>query len=125
MVRLEREAIASRGQAWCAVLGRVGLQVSAPTQHDNMFQEWWPRAAHRVPKDMRQGFHSLVMLVAWTIWKHRNWSVFDGMQPALSISMGGLRPRLPLGRGWSKWFEGYVGVVLGFLGCLSLFQARM
>jgi hypothetical protein len=33
----------------------------------------------KVPKQYRPGFNSLVTLVAWCLWKHRNSCVFDGM----------------------------------------------
>ena len=29
----------------------------------------------------RKGFHSLVMLVAWLLWKHRKECVFEGRTP--------------------------------------------
>lgn len=33
------------------------------------------------PKEMRKGINSLVILVAWGLWKHRNRCVFDGGTP--------------------------------------------
>lgn len=32
-------------------------------------------------KDIRKGFHSLVLLVIWELWKHRNRVVFDDIRP--------------------------------------------
>jgi hypothetical protein len=31
-----------------------------------------------VPKERRKGFISLMVLVAWWLWKHQNNCVFDG-----------------------------------------------
>uniref|UniRef100_A0A0A8XWC3 Uncharacterized protein n=1 Tax=Arundo donax TaxID=35708 RepID=A0A0A8XWC3_ARUDO len=39
---------------------------------DVVFQEWWRQAQRQVPKPLRKGFNSLVILVAWTLWKLRN-----------------------------------------------------
>jgi hypothetical protein len=41
----------------------------------------------QVPKNQKRGFNSLVILVAWWLWKHRNECVFDGASPNISISM--------------------------------------
>jgi hypothetical protein len=39
-------------------------------------------AERQVPAPHRKGFNSLVILVAWWIWKHRNTCVFDGASPS-------------------------------------------
>ncbi|WVZ95364.1 hypothetical protein U9M48_041137 [Paspalum notatum var. saurae] len=65
------------------LLGKVGLGSHTPSR-PKAFQDWWRKAVRRVPKEIRKGFNSLVILVAWSIWKHRNRCVFDGMQPATS-----------------------------------------
>jgi hypothetical protein len=41
-----------------------------------MFQNWWSMAEGLVPVLHREGFNTLVILVAWWIWKHRNACVF-------------------------------------------------
>ena len=33
-----------------------------------------------VPKDLRKGLKSLIILVAWEIWKHRNACVFEKLR---------------------------------------------
>jgi len=35
----------------------------------------------------RKGFNSLCILGAWTLWKHRNACVFDGMTPNLQRAL--------------------------------------
>jgi hypothetical protein len=38
-----------------------------------------------VPMDRRKGLNSLVILVAWEIWKHRNPCVLEGVRLCISI----------------------------------------
>jgi hypothetical protein len=45
------------------------------------FQEWWHAAEKMVPKQMRDGLNSLISLVLWYLWKHRNACVFDKISP--------------------------------------------
>ncbi|RCV40403.1 hypothetical protein SETIT_9G050600v2, partial [Setaria italica] len=42
---------------------------------------WWRRAISSVPKEVRKGFNSLIILIAWEVWKHRNDCVFDNSRP--------------------------------------------
>lgn len=70
-------------EVWYKVLSGVNLQAVAPTSQDHSFQEWWRRAGRRVSAEHRKAFNTLVMLVAWETWKHRNRCVFDGMAPSI------------------------------------------
>jgi hypothetical protein len=36
---------------------------------------------------VRKGLNSIVILGAWTIWKHRNWCVFNGAAPSLAACL--------------------------------------
>jgi hypothetical protein len=36
-----------------------------------------------MPKQVRPGFNSLVVLILWCLWKHRNTCVFDEISPAV------------------------------------------
>lgn len=49
-----------------------------------VFQEWWGEAEISVPKSKKKGFNSIVSLVDWQIWKHRNACVFDEAYPNIS-----------------------------------------
>jgi hypothetical protein len=68
---------------WYAVLGLVNLQHLAPGSQVSHFHYWWWEMDQRVQKDKRKGFNSLVILVAWWIWKHRNACLFEGASPNL------------------------------------------
>lgn len=59
-------------------------------QHQKLLvlQEWWRTAHLWVPKHQRKGFDSLVILVVWCIWKHRNACVFEGLPEILFCSCG-------------------------------------
>jgi hypothetical protein len=36
-----------------------------------------------VPNQIRGGLNSLILLVLWHLWKHRNACVFEGMSPSV------------------------------------------
>jgi hypothetical protein len=39
---------------------------------------------YKCPKLKKRGFNSLVILVAWWLWKHRNACVFEGASPNIN-----------------------------------------
>lgn len=53
----------------------------SPASANSLFNSWWSRAAQVLPKEEREGFNSLLILVAWELWKHRNACVFQGVSP--------------------------------------------
>jgi len=61
----------------------LDCSVFAPQPGDLLFDEWWEQVNTRVTDLVKQGLNSLVILVAWAIWNHRNRCVFDGQQPEL------------------------------------------
>jgi hypothetical protein len=71
-------------EVWFRILSKVGLQVCAPGPNDVVFQEWWKSAECVTSNCKKKGFNSLVMLVAWWLWKHRNACVFDAASPNIS-----------------------------------------
>ncbi|WVZ84633.1 hypothetical protein U9M48_031641 [Paspalum notatum var. saurae] len=71
-------------EIWTKILS-VGLQFVAPQPNVRVFSAWWCWAVSRVPKEARKGFNSLVILVAWSLWKHRIACVFEGLGPSVSL----------------------------------------
>ncbi|KAJ1269315.1 hypothetical protein BS78_07G202400, partial [Paspalum vaginatum] len=74
----------------------VGLQQYAPGLSDNIFIEWWHQAAQQVPRQSHKGFNSLVVLVAWWIWKHRNGCVFEGASPSFDSILSNVKEEAQL-----------------------------
>jgi hypothetical protein len=70
-------------EVWTEILLCVGLQVMAPQPDVRTFSAWWCWAASSLLKEKMKGFNSLVILVAWTIWKHRNECVFEGFNSSV------------------------------------------
>lgn len=83
-------------EAWFRILSWVGLQHLAPTQQDSVFQDWWRAALKRTPKPVRKGFNSLVILVAWMLWKLRNACVFEGAAPDMNKLLQAVRDEAAL-----------------------------
>ncbi|KAL6648611.1 hypothetical protein ACP70R_012835 [Stipagrostis hirtigluma subsp. patula] len=73
------------------VFAMIGLQHLAPSPNDLIFSAWWGSAADRLTKEQQKGFNSLVLLVAWCLWKHRNSCVFDGISPSLGRLLQSIR----------------------------------
>jgi hypothetical protein len=69
-------------EVWSLVLNRIILTVR-PSRIVNRFNSWWDRASAALPKEERKGFNSLVIIVAWELWKHSNACVFQGTRPAV------------------------------------------
>jgi hypothetical protein len=73
------------------MLSLVGLQGCTPEPGEDNFQEWWRTAELKVPKQVRAGFNSLVALILWSLWKHRNACVFDSLSPKVTGIMGAIK----------------------------------
>jgi hypothetical protein len=66
------------------MLSLVGLQGCTPEPGEEKFQEWWRTIELKVPKQAHAGFNSLLSLILWSLWKHRNACVFDSISPAVT-----------------------------------------
>jgi hypothetical protein len=66
---------------------------SLPQHGEIVFLDWWRSTVNRVSKETRKEFNSLVILFAWTLWKHRNACVFEGFHPSVSLVCLGCRRR--------------------------------
>ena len=54
------------------------------------------QASARVADQAKKGLNSVVILVVWSLWNHRNRCVFDGLQPSLSGLLSTIRDELHL-----------------------------
>jgi exonuclease III len=70
-------------QVWFSLLRRVRLSQLAPQPQD-IFDDWWERVEAVVSDDLRKGVNSLIILGAWSIWRHRNDCVFNGSSPSVA-----------------------------------------
>ena len=63
-------------------IGAAGLGLEAQLRRIPRLVAHWRRTTRCTPKTKRKGVNSLVIiLTAWTIWKHRNHCVFYGYAP--------------------------------------------
>lgn len=51
----------------------------APQPSVGRFSSWWSQVVRGVPKEAKKGMNSLIILVAWEIWEHRNDCVFNNV----------------------------------------------
>jgi len=56
----------------------IGLLHLAPQPEDSRFSSWWSKTIKADPKEIKKGLNSLIIIVAWEIWKDRNQFVFEG-----------------------------------------------
>jgi hypothetical protein len=63
-------------EIWAWVFGNLNLAAVQQPNSSSRFISWWRQTTRALPKDIRRGFSSLVMLVPWAVWKLRNACVF-------------------------------------------------
>ena len=59
-------------QTWFEILLGLGLQVLSPQLEDPSFEEWWHKVSSKVSGQVQKGLNSTIILVAWSLWNHRN-----------------------------------------------------
>jgi hypothetical protein len=59
-------------EVWASILQKLNLVTIAPQPNVGSFASWWYKAIQGKGKENKQGLNSLIILVAWEIWKHRN-----------------------------------------------------
>jgi hypothetical protein len=64
-------------EVWTITLQHLDFMHLAPQPVVIHFSGWWKRAIAAAAKEVRKGLNSLIILVAWDIWKHRNARVFE------------------------------------------------
>lgn len=63
-------------EIWFKQLQRSANQRLTP-RPDHQLAEWWAASRKSLPKNLRKGFDSLLVLLCWELWKERNRRVFD------------------------------------------------
>lgn len=100
-------------QVWLALLQLLNLASLMP-ERDEDIGTWWLHQRARIDTVNRKLFDSLLLLVAWSLWKERNARVFG--RPASTASavvssairegedwaLGGLAPMAALTELWSR-----------------------
>uniref|UniRef100_A0A453NMY3 Reverse transcriptase zinc-binding domain-containing protein n=2 Tax=Aegilops tauschii subsp. strangulata TaxID=200361 RepID=A0A453NMY3_AEGTS len=66
---------------WHEILSWCRLPIPTPSSTDAFF-DWWCKTNNSSPASLRKGVNSLIVLTAWSIWKHRNAAVFDNARPS-------------------------------------------
>lgn len=56
-----------------------------PQPWNGSFMKWWSSSIRLTPKELQKGLNTLVFLVAWEIWKHRNACTFESSAPDASV----------------------------------------
>jgi len=74
-------------QFWYSILHYAGLSVLAPQPSDTTLNDWWRKVENCVDSEVRKGLNSIIILGAWTIWRHRNDCVFNGASPRLGTTL--------------------------------------
>ena len=69
-------------QVWAEVFEQTGAANSHPNSWGFPDSPACGAKLSSVPKEMRKGLNSLIILVAWEIWKHCNF-VFEGSRPRI------------------------------------------
>lgn len=70
-----------------SLLRWFGLSTLTPQPQDISFDDWWEKAEASVAGELRKGLNSLIILGAWSVWRHRNDCVFNGTVPNVATTV--------------------------------------
>jgi hypothetical protein len=71
-------------EVWYLCLTGIGLSIAEP-QRNISFEDWWLTTRSFIRKEDRKRFDSLVILVAWMLWKQRNARVFGNTREYCNV----------------------------------------
>jgi hypothetical protein len=63
----------------------LGIVQLAPDLSVGHFSGWWRKVVKAVPKEAHKDLNSLIILVAWEIWKHCNDRAFENSWLSLQV----------------------------------------
>jgi hypothetical protein len=72
-------------QAWALIFQRLDLLTLARQEMSDSFSCWWCCTIKSVQKNKGKGLNTLIILVAWELWKHQNACVFEGARPNIEV----------------------------------------
>ncbi|KAM0828821.1 hypothetical protein ACQ4PT_067280 [Festuca glaucescens] len=71
-------------EVWFRVFRLVGVQMEVPDGNENL-QVWWLKARKKYKGKDRRLLDTLIMVVCWSLWKHRNAFAFNNARQQLSV----------------------------------------
>uniref|UniRef100_A0ACD5XAR4 Uncharacterized protein n=1 Tax=Avena sativa TaxID=4498 RepID=A0ACD5XAR4_AVESA len=72
-------------RVWYTCLQEASLQLEEP-QRGSTLENWWLQAREGVVAADKRKFDTLVILVSWMLWKHRNSRVFENTREQCSVT---------------------------------------
>lgn len=70
-------------EVWFRCFLQAGIQVDVPDGTENL-ECWWLKARKKFSGKDKRLFGTLVTLVCWSLWKHRNAHVFNNTRQQCS-----------------------------------------
>ena len=61
---------------WHTCFQDLTLNIRAPVVGDT-FLDWWIETRMGMPKSLKRGYDTFIILVGWELWKQRNVRVFN------------------------------------------------
>jgi hypothetical protein len=97
-------------EVWHRCLDRLHLAYPLQLPHGCAL-DWWTSSRKLVPRALRKGFDSFVLLVGWSLWKERNARTFRGESSAAPVLF------------FKIWDEASFWAASGYRGLGALFAA--